>query len=485
MPTRGITQNHRATECHRTIVLNWLHVTNGFDKMLRKSLEGDHMDLVKVHTIGRGGFGVVDKVRDGDGAEYARKTFSPASHIPVEVHDRLRKRFVREVMIQEQLGGKEIIPVLHSELDGDNPWFLMPLAEKTYERHIEDNLTAGSVDINAIADILGGIVSLHRLDYVHRDLNPKNILLHEGHWKLSDFGAALPPSGQTVTLTENTVIYTEQYCSPEQRKDFHNARPSADIYALGCILHDIFGTPPRDPYQKQTAQGPMGLIIEKCTELNPDRRPSIDIVQPMILDELIELGGQCRVVDAQSEQWLEKLEEIDSWDDATYADFARFFSGLDTSERADGHENDWVYSLSTPFMTRVSAAALSRIVARRDGVADAVIEKYCEWARSTKFLFAFSDSVCSRLTAIFDEGTPSHSASAMVALLELGASHNRWFAMRAALTRCAEDATDDDLAKRLAIEIRVEQSQDSLRRCIAELSWDKGKLANDIRRLLE
>ena len=194
----------------------------------------------KIGRIGEGGFGVVDKVKDSDGHIFARKTFQPASYIPEAAHDRLRKRFRREVAIQAKLGGREIMPVLRRDLDGAHPWFVMPLAGKTYEEQIVQDRRSGSADIDAIADILNGLGLLHDLGYVHRDLNPKNVLYHDGHWKLSDLGAVLPPTGQTVTLTEGTIIYTEQYCAPEQRHDFHNAQSSADIFSFGCMLHDIF-----------------------------------------------------------------------------------------------------------------------------------------------------------------------------------------------------------------------------------------------------
>src|SRR5580658_3875729 len=110
-----------------------------------------------VCEIGRGGFGFVERVRDSRGKSFARKTFSPGSHIPLDVHDKLRKRFKREVKIQEQLGGNEILPVLASDLNGSNPWFVMPLAEKTYESQIQEDRRTGKVDIDAIADVLNGL----------------------------------------------------------------------------------------------------------------------------------------------------------------------------------------------------------------------------------------------------------------------------------------------------------------------------------------
>src|SRR5271170_4445109 len=116
--------------------------------------------------IGSGGFGVVDKIKDSAGTLFARKTFRPAPYIPITEHEQLRKRFKREVKIQESLGGREIMPVIESDLSAIKPWFVMPLADKTYEQQIEADRASGSVDIDAIADILNALEYLHDLGYV-------------------------------------------------------------------------------------------------------------------------------------------------------------------------------------------------------------------------------------------------------------------------------------------------------------------------------
>lgn len=436
-----------------------------------------------VRNIGRGGFGIVQEVRDRQGRSYAKKTFSPSFGIPSEAHDGLKKRFLREVKIQAQLGGTEIIPVLASGLHDPEPWFVMPLAERTYAEQIQEERTTGNITIEPIADILNGLQYLHDLGYVHRDLNPKNVLLDDGRWKLSDLGAVLPPTGRTVTLTEDTVIYTERYCSPEQRQNFHNAQAPADVYSFGCILHDIFGSVTRTPYAKHTAQGPMGPIIEKCTENNPARRPSIKVLRDLVIDALVEAGGHCKVEDERAEEWLNKLIAIDAWQDADFDAFARFFADLNVEERTSGSERDWVYSLSTPFLTRVPPEALVRIVSRHDGVASAIVEKYCGWVRATAFQFGFADTVCGRLTAIFDHGGVAEKAMAFVAMIQLGESHNRWYVMREMLRRCSEECTVREVARRLSIEISTEEMEFQFRRCIAEVRWDVELLALEVKRL--
>jgi hypothetical protein len=433
-----------------------------------------------VRTIGHGGFGVVEEVTNARGKHLARKTFHPAAHIPQDAHESLKKRFKREVKIQAELGGQEIMPVLESDLDASAPWFVMPLAEKTYEAQIAEDRATGAVDVDAVADILNGLQLLHDLGYVHRDLNPKNVLRHHGHWKLSDLGTVLPPSGKTVTLTQDTIIYTEQYCSPEQRNDFHTAQAPADIYSFGSILHDIFGNPPRRPYAQQSAAGPVGAIIEKCTELNPLKRPTVNVLRGLLLETLVEIGGHCKVEDREAESWLKRLESITKWTEDDYVAFARFFAQLDITERATGHENEWVYTLSTPFLTRLPAEALAKIVVRQDGLTTTIVEKYCDWVCKTTFLFHYGDTVCSRLETIFDTGTPTNKAHALIAMIELGESHNRWYVMRVMLRCCGKDRISKEIGRRLAIEIRTEEMEQQFRRCVREASWDTGLLAADI-----
>ena len=427
---------------------------------------------------------MVEKIKDGSGNLFARKIFSPAAYIPIAAHEQLRKRFRREVGIQQELGGQEIMPILEADLIGASPSFIMPLAENTYDKQILTEKTSGSVDINAIAEILNALEYIHSLGYVHRDLNPKNILKHNGHWKLSDFGAVLPPSGHTVTLTGGTVIYTEQYCAPEQRSGFHNAQSSADVFSFGCILHDIFGKPPRLPYSKVTAAGPVGHLIEKCTDALPAKRPSVKILRPILLDTLVEIGGHCEVTDPKSGEWLSKFDSIKDWKDTDFEDFGRFFADLDVNEREDGHRNSWVFSLSTPFLTRIPSGVLGIIAAREDGTANAIIEKYCDWVCSTEFDFHYVDTVSLRLTEIFDNGDASVKAMSLVSLVRLGYSHNRYYVMRLMLRRCSADALPDPLGRRVSIELKMQQLESDFKSCFTATDGDAASLCPELQKFI-
>jgi len=107
------------------------------------------MKYKTIQEIGRGGFGVVEVVSDADGNSFARKRFSPSASIPPAAHPKLRQRFKREVKTQQHLGGREILPVLDSDLDASEPWFVMPLADKTYETQIAEDRGSGKASILA------------------------------------------------------------------------------------------------------------------------------------------------------------------------------------------------------------------------------------------------------------------------------------------------------------------------------------------------
>jgi serine/threonine protein kinase len=61
-----------------------------------------------------------------------------------------------------------------------------------------------------VAEIILALDSIHRLNYLHRDIKPDNILLdRHGHVKLSDFGLCLRERDQQV-LTNRGFLFLEQ-----------------------------------------------------------------------------------------------------------------------------------------------------------------------------------------------------------------------------------------------------------------------------------
>lgn len=399
--------------------------------------------IVVRRQIARGGFGIVEEVELSDGTTAARKTFDPH---PGFAHDadlvnKARKRFVREVSVQAQISHPHVVPVLIQDLRDDPPWFVMPYASRSLEDELDDARAAGDIPLEALVQMLGGLEELHRLGFVHRDLKPQNVLRIEGRWMLSDLGLVLPPSSTTTTLTgTNSAWGTQAYAAPEVITAFHTVTPAADIFSVGCILHDLASPGPRIPYGQCSAPGPLGLIIEKCTAPRPSQRFA-DVAS--LRSTLVARLSTTAAAPASSE--VIRLDQRLVADPAalTVDDWLEIGRIVDT-EFAEMDAQALLYSLDSPHLRRcfqIAPAAFARIAAT-----------VCRWVREATFDFVFCDVLGARLATIFELGGTRERAEAALGALILGESHNRWTVMRL-FFRLGGRALDDDAAERLAIEI--------------------------------
>jgi len=77
----------------------------------------------------------------------------------------------------------------------------------------------------------------HTAHIVHRDIKPENILIEpDGTVKVVDFGIARLTSA--VTVTQNKLVGTPEYMSPEQAKG-EPVQAASDVYALGIVLYEL------------------------------------------------------------------------------------------------------------------------------------------------------------------------------------------------------------------------------------------------------
>jgi len=85
--------------------------------------------------------------------------------------------------------------------------------------------------------ILLGLMALHKNKILHKNLKPETILVDsEGNLKLSDIGTSKQLSGSTSY--SGTAKETLWYSSPEVLNG-RRCNSSADIWSLGCILHEL------------------------------------------------------------------------------------------------------------------------------------------------------------------------------------------------------------------------------------------------------
>lgn len=263
------------------------------EKQFLEEIKVSFSTLTDLELIGSGGQKKVFRAKDLIFGDIVLKL--------IELHsENTIKRALRELDIAFRLDGPEYPKLFkYNYLEINKKKFLYVIEEyvsgETLRSFIKEN---GLIDFSKALDIgkllLKGLVKVHSLKLVHRDVKPENIIISPNRITLIDFGIARDLEKES--LTADLAMFgpmTIGYAAPEQIKNQKKIICNrSDLFSWGIIMYELItGSNPlmKDAQNREdviqntltksipkldSGDVTFDFIIKKCLEKSVHRRPN-------------------------------------------------------------------------------------------------------------------------------------------------------------------------------------------------------------------
>ncbi|WP_447042767.1 protein kinase domain-containing protein [Vreelandella sp. H-I2] len=212
---------------------------------LRAGSELDGYRIVRqLHASSRSHVYLAEDIASGD--KVALKTLSTElSQDPASI-----ERFVREEWIARRIDNQHVLKAPVQERPRHYLYTVLAYIEgQTLTQWMRDHPNAGLASVRPVVEqIAKGLRAFHRLEMLHQDLRPDNVMIdHHGTVKLIDFGAAKVAGiaeAESQDHVSEDILGTAQYTAPEYFLG-EGGTPQADQYSLAVITYQMLtGTLP-------------------------------------------------------------------------------------------------------------------------------------------------------------------------------------------------------------------------------------------------
>lgn len=172
---------------------------------------------------------------------------------------------------------------------------LEDFSSSTLSDLITTNELTFSQRLHIACQLSSALADVHRLQLIHRDINPSNILIDPTslQLKLCDFALATRLSHKQIKLLNNDLWGKFEYISPEQtgrtniKVDYRS-----DFYSLGVSLYELFSG--RLPFTSQNAMTLLHSHIARTPEPLADIKQGIPAVVSAIVMKLMDKSPENR-----------------------------------------------------------------------------------------------------------------------------------------------------------------------------------------------
>ena len=185
----------------------------------------------------------------------------------------MRNKDTGELVVKKEMGkesfsvysllksikSKNLIKVLECFRDEDKT---IEIEEYVNGKRLDDYFREKKATLEHVVDVgialCEGLAPMHKLNLVHRDIQPKNIIItNEGSLKIIDFDISRKENENATHDT--TLLGTVGYAAPEQY-GFAQTTNRSDIYSIGAVLKEL------------SSFSELDKIIAKCMEMDPANR---------------------------------------------------------------------------------------------------------------------------------------------------------------------------------------------------------------------
>jgi serine/threonine protein kinase len=196
-----------------------------------------------LETIGSGSFAIVMRAKDSNTGEIVaikklKKKYSSWNECVTLREVRSLKDLNHNNQSENIIKLKEMILVkesLHLVFENMEKSLIDLITDRQNKKLNENQIRC------ILYQTLNGLAYMHKYGYFHRDLKPENLLVSGDKIKIADFGLAreirsLPPYTDYVS--------TRWYRAPECLLKSTNYNSRIDIWALGCIMIELYNFKP-------------------------------------------------------------------------------------------------------------------------------------------------------------------------------------------------------------------------------------------------